>query len=115
MIDCAVQFSLFAALIGSDSAIKENEYLTDNKVDLSEEVYELLNQKFQQISEHLDEHNEVRLLYFVPDERKEGGAYQSLIGTIKRIDEIKKVISMQDRTKVRMDAVIDICFQSHEK
>ena len=110
MIDRAAQFSPFAALTGYDSAIKETGRLTDDKVELSDEAYELLNQKFQQISEHLDEHGEVRLMYFVPDAHKEGGAYRSLTGRIKRIDEIERVIIMQDRTKVPMDDVIDICF-----
>lgn len=110
MIDRAAQFSPFAALTGYDSAIKETGRLTDDKVDLSDEAYELLNQKFQQISEHLDEHNEVSLLYYVPDAHKDGGAYCSLTGTIKRIDEIERVIIMRDGTKVPMDDVIDICF-----
>ena len=110
MIDRAAQFSPFAALTGYDSAIKETGRLTDDKIELSDEAYELLNQKFQQISEHLDEYSEVRLLYFVPDAHKEGGAYRPLTGTIKRIDEIERVIIMQDRTKVPMDDVIDICF-----
>lgn len=108
MTDRAAQFSPFAALTGYDNAIKETGRLTDEKVDLSDEAYELLNQKFQQISEHLDEHCEVRLLYFVPDAHKEGGAYRSLTGTIKRIDANERVIIMQDRTKVPMDDVVGI-------
>ena len=114
MIDRAAQFSPFAALTGYDSAIKETGRLTDDKVELSDEAYELLNQKFQQISEHLDEHSEVRLMYFVPDAHKEGGAYRSLTGSIKRIDEIERVIIMQDRTKVPMDDVIDLTYAKKE-
>ena len=114
MIDRAAQFSPFAALTGYDSAIKETGRLTDVKVELSDEAYELLNQKFQQISEHLDEHSEVRLMYFVPDAHKEGGAYCSLTGSIKRIDEIERVIIMQDRTKVPIDDVIDLTYAKKE-
>lgn len=114
MIDRAAQFSPFAALTGYDSAIKETGRLTGEKIDMSEDACELLDRKFRKVVEQLDQIGEVCLLYFVPDERKSGGEYQSVSGTIKMIDETERFIIMQDLSKIPMDNVIDIRFSAKD-
>ena len=114
MIDRAAQFSPFAALTGYDSAIKETGRLTGEKIDMSEDACELLDRKFRKVVEQLDQIGEVCLLYFVPDERKSGGEYKSVTGTIKMIDEIERFIIMQDLSKIPMDNVIDIRFSAKD-
>ena len=46
--------------------------------------------------------------YFVPDEHKDGGSYQSYTGNVKRIDEYEKCIEFTDGKKVPLDAIRDI-------
>ena len=45
--DRAAQFAPFAALTGHDAAIKETARLTDERLELSEEVIAQLNEKIQ--------------------------------------------------------------------
>ena len=48
------------------------------------------------------------MTYFIPDRRKQGGAYGTLKGNLKRIDLARRVIILLDRTEVSLDDVADI-------
>lgn len=51
-----VQFSTFAALTGYDDEIREIARLTDEKIELSDNEKERLDEKLRIIAEHLDQH-----------------------------------------------------------
>lgn len=106
--DRAAQFSPFAALTGHDAAIAETARLTDKRIQLSEDKIAALNDKLQMIKELLPERPEVRLTYFVPDEKKDGGAYITKVGHIKGIDQLNGVITFIDQTTVPFDSILDI-------
>lgn len=108
MMDRAAQFSPFAALTGYGDAIIETTRQTDEKVDMDEEAYAILNRKFRLLMEQIDELPEVGITYFEPDARKSGGAYLTATGTLKKIDEFERILVMSDGKKIRMDEVIDI-------
>ena len=104
----AAQFAPFAALTGYDAAIQESGRLTDNWVGLSESGNEEMNRKMELIVSMLPEHPSVTIEYFVPDEHKAGGSYQSVTGAVKRIDDIERFIELTDGTKVVIGAIRDI-------
>ncbi len=106
MSDRAAQFSPFAALTGYGDAIDETARLTDHRIDLSEEERAELDYKQQYLST-LDAPT-VTVTYFVPDDRKAGGAYVTRTGTLKRIDEVERAMVFEDGTKVMIDEVIAI-------
>ena len=108
MSDRAAQFAPFAALTGYDSAIKETGRLTDEKIELDEEALTALNMRYQLLMDALDEEPEVEITYFKPDERKAGGEYVSVTGTIKKVDDFERLITMQDGMKIPMDDVLNI-------
>lgn len=101
MVDRAAQFSPFAALTGYDAAIKETGRLTDEKVNLSEEEKEALDRKQQILMEWLGDHPALTITFFVPDEKKSGGAYMTKSGNLKKIDEFERVMLLTDGTKSR--------------
>ena len=107
MSDRAAQFSPFAALTGYDSAIKETGRLTDEKIELGEESLTALNARYQMLMDVLAEGPEVRITYFKPDERKAGGAYVTITGAIRKIDDFEQII-MQDGTRIPMDDVLSL-------
>ena len=80
--DRAAQFSPFAALTGHEAAIKETARRTDEKLMLSDEVIAELNEKLKLIAETIGTQQVVRITYFVPDNKKAGGAYISCSGCI---------------------------------
>lgn len=108
MSDRAAQFAPFAALTGYDSAIKETGRLTDEKIELDEEALTTLDMKYQFLMDALDDEPEVTITYFQPDERKAGGKYVSATGTVKKVDDFERRITMRDGTKIPMDDVLSI-------
>ena len=108
MSDRAAQFAPFAALTGYDSAIKETGRLTDEKIEMDEEALNILNMKFQILVDSLDDKPEVTFTYFKPDERKAGGAYLEVTGTVKKVDDFERLIVMQNGTKMPMDDILNI-------
>lgn len=114
LIDRAAQFSPFAALTGHDAAIKEAQRLTDEWVELDENRKELLDEKLQMIRESLSGGMggqglpEILFTYFQPDEKKSGGAYLSVQGKVKKIDEYGHQVIMEDGTVLTIEHIVDI-------
>ncbi len=108
MSDRAAQFAPFAALTGYDAAIKETGRLTDDKIELEESSLNELNAKIQLLREKLADAPEVTFTYFRPDDRKDSGAYLTITGTVKKLDDYEWQIVLQDGTKVPIDDILDI-------
>lgn len=108
MLERAAQFSPFAALTGYDTAIKETGRLTDEKIEIGEEALTFLNMKLQLLVDNLDDKPEVTFTYFKPDERKSGGAYVDVTGTVKKVDDYERQIVMHNGTKIPLDDILNI-------
>ena len=108
MSDRAAQFSPFAALVGYDDAIRETSRLTDEKIVLSEETKEDLNQKLRIISDHLNDHPEVLITYFLPDAKKAGGEYVTAAGCVRKIDLLERCVYMWDGSAIPIDDIYEI-------
>ncbi|MCD7731396.1 MAG: hypothetical protein LUI05_07870 [Oscillospiraceae bacterium] len=83
----AAQFSPFAALKGYDDAVAETARLTDERLELTADKMNDLNQKIAFLKEHAEERPKVTVEYFIPDEKKSGGLYVSFSGNLRLIDE----------------------------
>ena len=108
MSDRAAQFSPFAALTGYDAAIKETGRLTDARTELTEDELNALDMKCQKLMAHLDKAPLVHFTYFQPDVHKEGGAYVTVSGTVKKIDIFERMVYLKDGTSVPLNDVFDI-------
>ena len=108
MSDRAAQFSPFAALTGYNSAIRETGRLTEERIELDEEALMALNMRYQLLIDSLKECPEVRITYFKPDERKSGGAYLTVTGVVKKVDDCERLLTMQDGTIIPLDDVLMI-------
>lgn len=108
MHDRAAQFSPFAALTGYDAAIKETARWTDGKVDLDETSKVSLDEKLLFIMSRLAEKPVVVITYFKKDERKDGGTYEVTEGCIRKVDVYEGSVVMEDRSKIRIEDIIDI-------
>ena len=108
MADRAARFSPFAAISGYEDMVKEAARVTEERIDITDATKELLNEKLNMIIEFLDEELEVTITYFEPDKKKDGGAYISITGTVKRIDEYERIVLMSDDKKIRIDEIYAI-------
>lgn len=105
--DRAAQFAPFAALTGHEAAIKETERQTEVKIELDEHEIEILDRKLQYI-EGQEEPPVIEITYFLPDQRKDGGAYVEMKGKIRRIDHNQRRLRMEDGTEIPIGDVLRI-------
>lgn len=106
--DRAAQFAPFSALVGYGAALVETARLTDRRIELEEDDRAALDRKQQKLMERIGERPEIAVTWFVPDARKEGGQYITTVGHLKRIDEVRRVIVLVDRTEIPLDDIFDI-------
>lgn len=104
----SAQFAPFAALVGYDEQVQECSRLTDKRLEIDDELKEKINNKLNKINELIKNSPEVEITYFIPDEKKDGGKYITVIGNVKRIDYINRFIKLTDNKKIILDDVIDI-------
>lgn len=107
-IDRAAQFSPFAALVGHGAAIRETARLTDERIELDESVKNELSRRLQFIADQVKAPPEVEIVYFQPDDRKEGGAYMTAVNAVKRIDEYTRMVVMNDGVTIPIDEIVSI-------
>lgn len=108
MHDRAAQFSPFAALTGHGDHIRETARLTDGKTEMEEDELALLDERLRYLRERLAEKPQVTVAYFRPDDRKDGGAYLTVTGTVRKIDEYEHRILFDDGTAVDIGEIYDI-------
>lgn len=106
--DRAAQFAPFAALTGHEAAIKETARLTDEKEILSDDAIDILNDKLNIIAENLGTEQTVEITYFVPDDKKNGGAYVTHSGVVRKIDAYERVLVMMDGAVIPIGQVSGI-------
>ena len=74
MLDRAAQFAPFAALTGYEAAVGETARLTAERRELDAQEAEELNRRLAALIANLPERPDATIEYFVPDDRKSGGA-----------------------------------------
>lgn len=108
LIDRAAQFAPFAALTGYDAAVKETARQTDRRMELDEYEKEALSEKLRLVAEQIDGCPEITITYFRPDDKKDGGAYVTVNGRVKKIDDFEKIVYMTDGTRVAIEEILVI-------
>ncbi len=108
--DRAAQFSPFAALTGYEDAIKETGRLTKERVELEEDAKTVLDEKLRLLRDRLVEKRdiEVAVTYFKPDGQKEGGAYFTAAGRVRKVDVYEGVIKMEDGARISFGEIMAI-------
>ena len=108
MEERAAQFSPFAALTGHEAAIAETARLTDVRVEQDEDMREHLDRKLAEIRQRLSKHPEISVVYFKPDEKKEGGSYSLHRGSVKKIDDFRQLIVFSDGMEIGIGDIVEI-------
>lgn len=107
--DRAAQFSPFAALTGYDDALKETARLTDRFIELDEDRKQEIDRQIGYLQQHRGEAVAVKITYFVPDARKDGGAYRTLEGCVYKIDETTRSLRIR-KTEILVERILRIDF-----
>ena len=127
IMDRAAQFSPFAALTGYGDAVKETARQTERKQELDEYEKAALDEQLHELEAQMqggklsgaqtavaqsagsgvqsagglpaEPQPQVTITYFVPDEHKEGGAYRTITGAVKKIDYYGRRIILENGTQ----------------
>ena len=65
----------------------------------------------QRLRELLPQAPTVSITYFVPDERKAGGSYQTVTGTVRRIDTVNSALLLTDQRAIPILDILDVAIQ----
>lgn len=93
----ASQFSAFAALTGYEDLIEEHNQIYEQRRELSEEELQILSDKISRVNKGSD----ITVVFF------NNGKYETLSGTVTRIDFIYRIISINGK-KVLFDDIFSI-------
>ena len=109
-------FAPFAALTGYDEMVDEEARLTEIQIDPGESDLDRLDRKFRRLSSLLADRQRpyVSVLLFVPDARKAGGRYETVVGFARRLDECEKRLvllgsgSPAQEISLNLDRILDL-------
>ena len=108
MLERAARFAPFAAITGYEEMVLEEARVTEERIELDEGTLAMLNEKLNIIHDSLDSEPVIQITYFEPDKKKSGGAYISVTGTVKRIDEYERLVIMSDGKKILIDEIFGL-------
>ena len=105
----AAQFSPFAALTGYDDIIREEARETGTWIEPGESQKEQIDWRLNEIAEAIEEKQKpsVQIVYFVPDAKKDGGAYTTVEGFVRKIDPIHRKILLTDENGQKQEIDLD--------
>ena len=104
----AAQFLPFAALTGYEDLIDEENRLTDEEADLSDEMIGHINRRLAILASARKQRPVVTITYFVPDLKKDGGACHVTTGVVKKVDHYARTVHMEDGTSIPVWHIMEI-------
>ena len=104
----AAQFAPFSALTGYNEEIIEVSRITDEKINISDELRNMINDKLNYIKKNISSNPKIEIEYFIKDKTKKGGRYENKISNVKKIDIYNKKIILMDDIKINFDDIISI-------
>ncbi len=106
MSNRAAQFAPFAALTGHSAALEETARYTDTKPELTDEEKEIINNKLLLIISL--PHPIVKITYFKPDQRKQGGEYITITDEIIKIDEQTGQVVTKNKFEINISDIVTL-------
>lgn len=106
----AAQFAPFAALTGYEAAVGETARLTSERRELDPQEAAELNRRLADLAARLKDRPKVTIEYFVPDERKSGGAYVTVTGRVRNISVAERLLVMEDGAVIPLEDIDSVVF-----
>ena len=102
----AAQFAPFAALAGHGAILREAARQTENRPALSEDAQTALDARLRPLAGRLEEHPTVNATYFLPDEKKAGGACVTVSGQVLRLREFPPALCLAGGAEIPLSALL---------
>lgn len=104
----AAQFASFDALTGLGEAVNETARLTDDRILLTEDKMQMLDETLRLLLDMADDPPAVRITRFIPDSRKAGGAYVAEEGRVDGVDTFEGCVVLTDKRRIPLRDILDI-------
>ena len=101
----AAQFASFDALTGFGEAIYEAGREAEEKLELSEDMIEMIDAKLAVIEQHIKEQPSISVTYFLPDDKKAGGRYVTVSGNVQKLDGMEHIMVLADGTRIPIENI----------
>ena len=105
--DRAAQFAPYSALSGYEDAVEETARLTEGKIELDESEKEMINLTLTRLAAASPE-QKIKITFFRPDDKKQGGAYVTVSGEISKIDPTAQEITLVAGLPIPFDSIFEI-------
>ena len=102
----AAQFAPLAALAGHGAILREAARQTENRPALSEDAQTALDARLRLLAGRLEEHPTVNATYFLPDEKKAGGACVTVSGQVLRLREFPPALCLAGGAEIPLSALL---------
>ena len=104
----SAQFAPYAALTGYDEVLAETARITNARIEIDENLKTIIDSKLQIIRENIKNKPLISVVYFVPDLKKNGGKYVTVNGNVKKIDEYRNVLVLDDSMEIEVKEIIQL-------
>lgn len=104
----SAQFAPYAALTGYDEVLAETARITNARIEIDENLKTIIDSKLQIIRENIKNKPQISVVYFVPDLKKNGGKYVTVNGNVKKIDEYRNVLVLDDNMEIEVKEIIQL-------
>ena len=104
----AAQFAPFAALTGFSSVIEEISRTTVEKPQLDDSVKQQINRRLLYLKNHPEHPDPVRIVYFLPDEKKSGGSIETIIARVDSVDDYKQQLVLSAGIRIPFHDILDL-------
>lgn len=103
----AAQFAPFAAVVGHEAAVAETARLTERRREIEEDALAELDRRWREVCASSERQPLVEITYFVPDARKDGGAYRTVKGHLTAYHRDENIVCVNG-TVIPLADVTDI-------
>ena len=104
----AAQFQPFDPLEGYSDEVEETARVTDAERWLDETSIDFINRQLAELQQRIREQPTVTVTFFEPDDRKSGGAYRTVTGKVKKLDEYGGQMILTDGTVIPLERILSI-------
>ena len=88
--------------------MEETARVTDAERRLDETSIDFINRQLAELQQRIREQPAVTVTFFEPDGRKSGGAYRTVTGKIKKLDEYGGQMVLTDGTVIPLERILSI-------
>ena len=101
-------FEVERIFLENKKMLEETARLTAERRELDAQEAEELNRRLAALIANLPDRPEATIEYFVPDDRKSGGAYVTVTGRVRHISVPEKTLVMEDGTVIGLEDIAAI-------